>query len=172
MQLRTRAPWILATVVVASSACLTNTERYGPSETGNASRYAYAPVAAGIAVAGAAISRAGGGCFAVCAYGTVCNPDTGACVDAPEATGSPNDTLIVPFGADPEYGVIDPVSPGNQLETTVRDPPGLTRPMGDEADLEPSVDACTRTCKLDEICERNEDDVIACIPKGPLPDRT
>jgi hypothetical protein len=38
-----------------------------------------AAINSGLALGGAAAQRAGGGCFAVCTNGTVCNPKTGLC---------------------------------------------------------------------------------------------
>jgi len=45
-----------------------------------------AAINTGIAVGAAAASRASGGCIAVCAYGTFCNPNTGLCETGPAPT--------------------------------------------------------------------------------------
>ena len=49
------------------------------SEFGTPVSPAEAALVTGIAVGAAAASRAAGGCYAVCSYGTVCNPQTGYC---------------------------------------------------------------------------------------------
>jgi hypothetical protein len=64
--------FLLATAV-ALSACASS----APHTVGAAA------VNSGLALAGAAAQRAGGGCYAVCTNGTVCNPKTGLCEKPP-----------------------------------------------------------------------------------------
>jgi hypothetical protein len=158
-------------LIAACTSCY-STQRIGPPETGNSERYAFVPVSVGMGVAGAAVSRAAGGCYAVCTYGTVCNPNTGACESAPEGAEPEGDGILLPFA---NFGTMDPGSPNDPRNTTPvdGDPPPIHHGLGNERE---PVDACAQKCKLDEVCEhqKGDDDVvtIACVPKGPLPGDT
>ena len=59
-------------------------DHFEPDPPGNDARYEVLPIVAGIGVAAAGIARLRGGCFATCAYATVCNAKTGFCVPEPE----------------------------------------------------------------------------------------
>ena len=66
-----RAP-LLAFVLLASFGCRGHTNSAGA-----------AAIVTGIAVASSGVSRAMGGCYAVCTAGTVCNQETGLCDPLP-----------------------------------------------------------------------------------------
>jgi hypothetical protein len=70
MSIRLLAASLGASVLAAASACQSS-GRYGAPK--------YAAAAVGVGVAGAAISRAAGGCLAMCLPGTHCNRATGLC---------------------------------------------------------------------------------------------
>jgi hypothetical protein len=67
---RLAAASLALTALAAVSAC-ESSGRYGSP--------AHAAAAVGAGVAGAAVSRAAGGCLAQCLAGTTCNPATGLC---------------------------------------------------------------------------------------------
>ncbi len=129
---------------------------------GNQSRYGQVPVAVGIGAAGAAISRAAGGCYAVCAYGTVCNPDTGACVPMP--AGQEDQSSTVP-GLN--YGLVDPGAPGLQSGAPIPEPPRAPPPSPTVAP--PPGPVCPGGCKTDEYCALDRDGKSACVRRGPVP---
>ncbi|NUP12189.1 MAG: hypothetical protein HOW73_39585 [Polyangiaceae bacterium] len=168
--LRAAALTAVSTVTVFLGCATTSPdERIGPPETGNADRYKYTPIAVGMAAAGAAASRIAGGCFASCAYGTACNPNTGTCDPVPESQ-EPHErgAVSVPFGASPPYGLVDPSPPVDANGEPTPEIPRYTK----EVDPKESPDVCALACKDNEYCGKSLDGAIACLPQGPLPDRS
>ena len=64
----------LALVPLLAAGCASQRGEFGANQIPAA-----AVVTGAVAVGASAASRASGGCFAVCSYGTVCNPKTGYC---------------------------------------------------------------------------------------------
>jgi len=95
-----------------------------------------AAINTGLALGAAAAQRAGGGCYAVCTHGTVCNTKTGLCespsadVYCEEAPGG--GTRCVPI----QIGKQEPAKPGTSplgispATGTVQPPPAEASPRG------------------------------------------
>ncbi|MFT3773863.1 MAG: hypothetical protein QM820_51495 [Minicystis sp.] len=79
MSLRLAALAFPLTIVAALAACQSSGRYASPGYVGTVT---------GAAVAGAAVNRAAGGCWAQCIAGTVCNKATGLC-EGPEVKPSP-----------------------------------------------------------------------------------
>jgi hypothetical protein len=94
-----------------------------------------AAINTGLALGGAAAQRAGGGCFALCTNGTVCNPKTGLCEkpagDAycEEAPGGGMRCVPLQIGKEHEQrpGANLPVGP-SPATGTVQPPPSEASP--------------------------------------------
>lgn len=102
MSARLAVASLATTIVVALAACQSSGQYGGPSRAAGA-------VAFG--VAGAAASRALGGCYAQCLPGTVCNPKNGLC-ERPElgkrevpVVGHPPRAVSAAYPAGYEYDV-------------------------------------------------------------------